>query len=373
MGGSYCCGSRCEMPDLSVSAERLSDEDQFENFNRSPLKSRGTELTFKAENKVSILKNKNKAAVPFPRNNKAEVDNGVDVSKNLTTRVSLKQKGVVRENREFYSKIVDRNVLWVLGMLWKVEIDRKIWNTKIEAKRIDLSQYGFKKIREFLIVNNQDVELVVDLIIGDIKWRNLYIPINQSDIMIVEKSNKIKLTSIDGETEPWILIKPNASCSDLKENCTQLSYGVQNNTLKKLNLNNAPENNSKIIHINEKDYLNFLIYCFENLDDKLKHKGYDTKYTINIDFDSDFDLEDETQGSNILNFQLVKMIYKLIVEHYPMKVTWINVMNAKMKHIMALSFLKIRCIPAVAPKPWTKNSSNAISWDEFVRLKSSFC
>ena len=231
---------------------------------------------------------------------------------------------------------------------------------------MDLSQYGFKKIRDFLIVNDQDIRLVVDLIIRDIKWRNLYVPISQSDILMMEKSNKIKLTLIDGETEPWILIKPNAFWSELKESWTQINYN-----LKLLNSNNIIENN--LIDINEIDYWNYLIYCFEYLDESLKQKGYDTKYTIYIDFDSDWNSEDFSHEPNILNFQLVKKIYKLIAEHYPMKVTWIKVINAKMKHTMALSFLAIRCIPVVASKPWIKTISNTISWLEFVLLRSSFC
>ena len=89
-----------------------------------------------------------------------------------------------------------------LGYFLKLKLMRRYGMCRLKLNKMDLSQYGFKKIRDFLIVNDQDIRLVVDLIIRDIKWRNLYVPISQSDILMMEKSNKIKLTSIDGEIEP---------------------------------------------------------------------------------------------------------------------------------------------------------------------------
>ena len=134
MGGSYCCGTRSEIPDFSVSAERLTDEVKFEKDYRSPQKSIGMEISNNAGSKVSILKNKNKANAPFQRSHYTEEDNGFDISKNLITRVSWRHKGFIRENREFYSKTVDRNVIWVIRILSKIEIDEKVWDVQIEAK-----------------------------------------------------------------------------------------------------------------------------------------------------------------------------------------------------------------------------------------------
>ena len=76
--------------------------------------------------------------------------------------------------------------------------------------------------------------------------------------------------------------------------------------------------------------------------------------------------------ANMINFDLVQSIYTLIVDHYPMKATHIIVVNAKMKHISALSYLKIRWIPALPQKIWKGNKTKEISWIEFEELKDSF-
>ena len=44
--------------------------------------------------------------------------------------------------------------------------------------------------------------------------------------------------------------------------------------------------NKQYEDIQEADYLKYIIYWFENLDNELRMKGYSSKYTINIDFDS---------------------------------------------------------------------------------------
>lgn len=76
--------------------------------------------------------------------------------------------------------------------------------------------------------------------------------------------------------------------------------------------------------VSMQDYMNYIMYCFETLGDILIRTGYNTTFTMIVDWSGK--RIDSKIASNYFD-----TIWKLIKDHYPQKLTWIHLLNVKLK------------------------------------------
>jgi hypothetical protein len=65
-----------------------------------------------------------------------------------------------------------------------------------------IERYEYCLIRDFLNANKNDVEAACRLIVKDIEWRKLYLPLEIESLSLVFKSERIYLYGHDKERNP---------------------------------------------------------------------------------------------------------------------------------------------------------------------------
>ena len=199
------------------------------------------------------------------------------------SHINHKSKLSYRYSKKHYTNDIDEKIIWVMQLLAE--------NTNILYEEIE--RYTFSTIRDFLNWNDEDVESVCNLICSDIKWRKVNLPLDIGCLSKVLTSERIYIYGVDKDLNPWVYFRPNAKFGMHFPRNTQIGFN---------------------------DYKNYLVYCFENLGKLLMDKGYNTTFTMLIDF-----------GGKQVNLDMLDKIYELMAEHYPMKLTWIHLVNAKLK------------------------------------------
>lgn len=137
------------------------------------------------------------------------------------------------------------------------------------------------------------MESVCKLILKDIEWRKMYLPLEIESLSLAFKSERIYLYGHDKLKNPCIYIKPYSKLGEF-----------------------YPK--GSILTLN--DFLLYLVYWFENIGQYLLNLGFNTTYTLLIDL----------SNKPILLADL-EQIYCFSQEHFPMKLSKVHLVNLNNK------------------------------------------
>lgn len=219
---------------------------------------------------ISLLKKSKSNDVRDSKLTSECYENSESEDETLEFKKPWKTLQILENERLKFSQSNDKKVLWTIQIL----------ADSPEVLSSDIAHYTYSIIRDFLSANSWDVYKASNWIIADISWREENLPIKQSDISNIFKSERIYLYGWDKQMNPWIYIKPYAPPG-------------KNYTYSKV--------------IDYSDYEKYLIYWFEELDLELLNKGYSNNYVLLIDF-----------GGNSMSIPMIDKIQPNA--HYPCKI-----------------------------------------------------
>ncbi|CAI2361324.1 unnamed protein product [Moneuplotes crassus] len=193
------------------------------------------------------------------------------------------------QNREEdYRKKIDQQVLEVIKALSKIKIE--------DYSNID--RYDFKTIRNFLVANKCHIDEVIGLITSDISWRKKKFPFETALLTLPLTSERIYLYGSDKDMNPCFYFKPFSKLGNF--------YDAKESAIRMTN------------------YLDYMVYCFETCNKKLKELGFNTTFTMIVDCDHQkIDLDSA-------NFYF-NSIWDVINKHYPCKMTKIHLIKVELE------------------------------------------
>ncbi|CAI2385413.1 unnamed protein product [Moneuplotes crassus] len=204
-----------------------------------------------------------------------------------------------KNKEEDYIKKIDNKVISVIEELSMIKIE------EFE----DIERYDYKAIRNFLVANKCDVGRVVDIIQKDISWRKRKFPFCSTELKEVIQSEKLYLYGSDKDMNPCFYFKPFSKPGIYFQ--------------------------EKSSEITMKNYLDYIIYCFETCNQYLIGLGFNTTFTMLVDCD------DQKIDSEASNFYF-DSIWEIINNHYPCKIAKIHLVKVQLKTSFMIHGLRLK-------------------------------